>query len=282
MIDWPEQLIDDLKNKRVVLFLGSGVSNNSVGVDGQRRPKTWRNFLHNAAERHHALDEISSYLEINDFLTALDLLKNKISRDDYARLIYEEYIEPRYGEAPIHEEIYKLDAKIVLTPNFDKIYDLYSGSKSRGTVVIKNYYDADLPRFIRGDKQVVIKIHGSSDSVEQMIFGRKDYALARTKYKSFYEMLKSLILTHTFLFIGCGTDDPDIRMLLEDIQFSAVNAREHYFLSAQGSIKIGFKTVLETTMNLKVLEYDFDPEQRDHSDLTNSLRELNLILPWNV
>jgi hypothetical protein len=34
------------------------------------------------------------------------------------------------------------------------------------------------------------------------------------------------------------------------------------------------KNVLADTMNLNVIEYDFDPVVRDHADLTVSLKEL--------
>ncbi len=114
-----------------------------------------------------------------------------------------------------------------------------------------------------------------------MIFGRKDYAEARVKHSWFYEILKALILTHTFVFIGCGTDDPDIRLLLENVHFSVGSAREHYFLASRGSISRDFKVILENTINLRVLEYDFDPSIGDHTDLTDSLDGLASLLSWN-
>lgn len=281
MIEWPKELVDDFESRRVVLFIGSGVSRNSLGADGITRPKTWESFLTEAANQHQLFNRIQPYLIKKDYLTALDLLRNSITRDQYARIVRREYLDPQYSEAPIHESIYKLDAKIILTPNFDKIYDIYAQSKSRGTVVIKQYYDLDLARYIRGDQRVVIKAHGSVDSVENMIFGRKDYAEARVKHRWFYEILKALVLTHTFVFVGCGADDPDIRLVLEDIHFSAGHAREHYFISAQGSTPEDLKTVFQQTMNLNVLEYDYDINAGDHSDLSNSLEELANSLSFN-
>jgi hypothetical protein len=227
------------------------------------------------------LDIVNPFLQTKDYLTVLDLIRNHLTRDAYAELVKKEYLDPRYSEAPIHEIIYKLDSNIVLTPNFDKIYDVYAAAKSRGTTTVKQYYELDLARYIRGDRRVIVKIHGSVDSPENMIFGRKDYAEARVRHSWFYDILKSLILTHTFLFIGCGTDDPDIRLLLEDAQFSAGFAREHYFIAAQDSISPGFKVILESTMNLRVLEYDYEDVIGDHSDLTNSLELLSDSLSWN-
>jgi hypothetical protein len=282
MIAWPKTLIDDLENRRVVVFLGSGVSRNSIGHDGVTRPKTWENFLSHAAAQAGNLKEVRPFLKNNDYLTALDMIRNRLSRDRYAELVRKEYLDPKYAEAPIHEHIYRLDANIVLTPNFDKIYDIYSSSKSRGTTIVKQYYDLDLARYVRGDQRVVVKIHGTVDFPESMIFGRRDYAEARVKHRWFYDILRSLILTHTFLFVGCGTDDPDIRLLLEDIQFGAGYAREHYFLSASGTIKTAFKEIFESTMNLKVLEYNYVAAKHDHSDLTLSLEALANQLSWNI
>lgn len=282
MIAWPQMLINDLEARRVVIFLGSGVSRNSIGEDNITRPKTWQSFLEDAAQRVNISDEVTPFMQSRDYLTVLDLIRNRSTRDAYAEIVKQEYLDPRYSEATIHELIYKLDANIVLTPNFDKIYDVYASSKSRGTTAIKQYYELDLARYVRGDRRVVVKIHGSVDSPENMIFGRRDYAEARVKHSWFYDILKSLILTHTFLFIGCGTDDPDIRLLLEDAQFSAGFAREHYFLAANGSITPGFKVILESTMNLRVLEYAYDQETKDHSDLTDSLAQLSDSLSWNT
>ncbi|QYM99283.1 SIR2 family protein [Pseudomonas protegens] len=282
MITWSQTLINDLESRRVVVFLGSGVSRNSLGEDNVTRPKTWQSFLEDAAQRVDIVDEIAPFMQSRDYLTVLDLIRNRSTRDAYAEIVKQEYLDPRYSEAKIHELIYQLDANIVLTPNFDKIYDVYASSKSRGTTAIKQYYELDLARYVRGDRRVVVKIHGSVDSPENMIFGRRDYAEARVKHSWFYDILKSLILTHTFLFIGCGTDDPDIRLLLEDAQFTAGFAREHYFLAANGSISPGFKVILESTMNLRVLEYAYDPQNHDHSALTDSLEQLADSLSWNA
>lgn len=274
MIEWPETLLEDFHGARVVLFIGSGVSRNSLSKDGVTRPKTWHSFLEATADKQRISDRIAPYLAARDYLTALDIIRHGMRNEDYARLVRNEYQAPAYEPAEIHDAIYRLDCKIVLTPNFDKIYDVYVAEKSRGTIDVKEYHCPDIAEFIRGDRQVVIKTHGSVDSHKLMIFGRKDYALARVQYSLFYDIVRALILTHTFLFIGCGVDDPDIRQILEDINFGAIGSRCHYFISACGSIDADMKNVLADTMNLKILEYPYVVENNDHSALTSSLKAL--------
>lgn len=272
MITWPQFLLDDFDAKRVVLFVGSGVSRNSVGADGVTRPKTWADFLQAAATARNILPRVQPYLNSHDYLTALDILRMGMQQQEYAALVRNEYQRPGYSHAPIHEAIYRLDCKIVLTPNFDKIYETYAAQVSRGTIVAKDYHFPQLAEYIRGDTYVVIKVHGSVDDHRNMIFGRKDYARARVENSLFYDILRALILTHTFVFIGCGIDDPDIRLVLEDINFGAGGSRCHYFVTAAGAISSDMKSVLRDTMNLDVLEYE--NAAGDHLNLTRSLEEL--------
>lgn len=276
MITWPQFLVDDFDSKRVVLFIGSGVSRNSVGADGVARPKTWAEFLKAAATARGILPRVQPYLNSHDYLTALDILRMGMQQQEYAALVRNEYQRPGYSHAPIHEAIYRLDCKIVLTPNFDKIYETYAAQVSRGTIVTKDYHFPQLAEYIRGDTYSVIKIHGSVDDHRNMIFGRKDYARARVENALFYDILRALILTHTFLFIGCGIDDPDIRLVLEDINFGAGGSRCHYFTAAANAISSDMKSVLRDTMNLEVLEYD--NAAGDHLNLTRSLENLIAIL----
>ncbi len=274
MVNWPARLIEDFQLERVVLFMGSGVSRNSLGRDEITRPKTWHDFLKSAAESRGMAAVIQPYLEVKDYLTALDVLRHGMNHEEYAALVRAEYQRPGYAPADIHDALYRLNCRIVLTPNFDKIYDVFAGEKSRGTIDVKEYHCAEIAEFIRGDRQVVIKTHGSVDSHKQMIFGRKDYARARVENSLFYDVLKALILTHTFLFVGCGIDDPDIRLVLEDINFGAVGSRAHYFVAAQDAINQDMKNVLADTMNLRVVEYPYVQDSHDHSALTTALQEL--------
>ena len=132
-------------------------------------------------------------------------------------------------QVTVHEHIYNLDSSIVASPNFDDIYDTYARTTSFSTVVIKDHTSNDIANYLLGGEcRLILKTHGSANNPQEIIFTRKDYAQARTKYVLFYEILKSLALTHTFIFLGCGTDDPDIRMLFEDIQFTHGRMPYHY------------------------------------------------------
>ena len=185
------------------------MSKNSINDSGDR-PATWEEFLNNCAKQIDDDSCIKTLLERKDYLTACEVLKNKLTNDVLIDKIQNEYQRAGYKAAKIHEHIYNLDVSIVASPNFDNIYDTYASTVSSGTVIIKDHTSKDTANYLLGgNNRVILKTHGTASDPQNVIFTRQDYAEARIKYVLFYEILKSLALTHTFLFLGCGTDDPD-------------------------------------------------------------------------
>lgn len=276
MISWPEILIEDIARRRCVVFLGSGVSKNSQNDQG-RRPSNWLEFLEKAGAQITDASDRKTFKKLiteRDFLTACEVIKNSIGDEDFVSLVEGEYLTPGYKSAKIHDLIFRLDSRIVLTPNFDKIYETYANGVSEGTVKVKNYYAEDISSVVRGkrDDRTIIKIHGTVDEPNKLIFSRKDYVSARSKNRDFYSQLEALIMTHTFLFVGCGLDDPDIRLLLEDYAHKFTFSRSHFFITRKNTTAEQIKKIVTSTMKLKFLEYS--GKGGDHEKLTNSIEEL--------
>lgn len=270
MINWPVNLVSDIARRRCVLVLGAGVSKNSTNAAGIR-PKDWKEFLIESSKDLASKTEINRQIKSGDFLTACELVKKELGRDDFNTLIKDEFLIPRFNHALIHEHIYNLDSRIVITPNFDKIYDTYATTISQGSTVIKKFTDEDIVDCLRRVEPLIIKIHGSVDATDNLIFTRKDYSEARTKYRNFYQIIEALSLTYTFVFIGCGTNDPDIRLLLEDFTFKYPLNKQHYIVMPKNALNNKVKEIIKETMSLKILEYD---SNNYHKLLTDSLEEL--------
>lgn len=271
MIRWPTEIIEVLARRRCVIVIGSGVSKNSVNDQG-KRPATWEEFLKNCSAEIGDNDCIESLIEIKDYLTACEVIKNKLTRDTFINRVQQEYQLAGYKPATIHEYIYNLDSSIVASPNFDNIYDTYAANISAGSVVVKDHTSQDTANYLHGgNSRLILKTHGSANDPQHVIFTRHDYAEARTKYVLFYEILKSLALTHTFFFIGCGTDDPDIRLLFEDIQFAHNRMPFHYMTLPRNEVHNDVLELASSSMRIKFLEYSAD---NGHHELTESLGEL--------
>lgn len=274
LIKWPNEVISDIARRRCVLFLGSGVSINSINKDG-RRPKTWKSFLESAltdVEPSSYVRHIKKLINENDYLTACEVIKKSLGKDAFNLLVRDEFLLPGYQPAEIHNQIFLLDSRIVATPNFDKIYETYANAQASGTIVVKHHYDKDVASVVRESGRIILKVHGTIDTPEHMIFTRSEYASARTRHSNFYEILSALSLTHTFVFIGCGINDPDIKLLLEDTFFRHNSFRSHIILLPKGMLHDSVSSILQETMNLRVITYS---PKDNHKELLESLKSLN-------
>jgi len=271
MIAWPDQLKRDLLSRRVVVFLGSGVSRNSVGKDGKTRPPLWGEFLKSGLEKigPRGTAHIKRAIKDNDLLHACEWIKSRME-EEWEPFLRACFITPGYTPAEIHKLIFNLDQRIYLTPNFDQIFENYVVAETGGQVTIKRHFDQDVHNFLREDRTHIIKIHGSIDHPNDLIFSNHDYAKARVAHSAFYDVLDACLLSHTFLIIGCGISDPDLTLLLENQRFNFPNSRPHYLVTSSRIAPDMVKS-LRANRNLKCLYYD---PGNHHAELVESLREL--------
>lgn len=270
MINWPKELVYDIACRRTVIVLGSGISRNSVSNNG-RKPMTWEQFLFKMSRGIMPNRHINRLIREKDYLTACELIHKQIGRNSFNECLKDEYLNPGYKHSEIHERIFALDSRIVATPNFDKIYETYANHEAHASIIVKHHSDPDIAEAVRGSGRLILKIHGTIDSPDQMVFTRNEYAKARSDYDNFYSLLQALALTQTFLFLGCGVHDPDIRLLLEDIFSRHPSSRQHVFVLPRGELHKSVMSILQDSMNLLMLTYSPD---NDHKELVDSVKDL--------
>ena len=277
-MDWPDNIVLDIARRQCVLYLGSGVSHNSSNARGEH-PMTWKSFLLKGSERAELIPkqkkEIACKVKSDDYLMACELLKRYLGNDVFNDFLEASFRTPGFIEADIHKEIFKLDSRIVITPNFDNIYETYVSNATHGAICTKNYYDEDIASHIRKRDPLILKLHGSITTPAQLLFPQVDYAQARNRYSAFYQLLNALLLTQTFLFMGAGLNDPDIKLLLENYAFQYKTSRKHYFLLPKKQLSDKEIEIYEETLNIKFLQYS---SADNHKELTDSLCELNRIV----
>lgn len=275
MINWPSDIITDLAKRKCVLFLGSGISRQSVG-EGGIHPPTWESLIEEGIKRIDRnkdiyQNEARRQLQAGNPLLAGDILKKALSDDEFRTLFKELLITPRFKPSHLHEKIFELDARIVVTPNFDKIYDTYALHESENTTFVKNPLDGDILDCIRRDEPLIIKMHGSVDSPESLVFTQEDYSKAWNQHNQIYEVLRALIMTHTVLFLGAGLRDPDVAMLLEQFNFNVSHVRSHVFVIPDNEYSDIILNIFSTTRNIQFLTYD---PTEGHCQLTESIDNL--------
>lgn len=276
MIRWPNELVDDIAKRKSVLYLGSGISAASKNDDG-KSPATWHKFLEGVLcarqeKLRTCLSTIEQLLNKENYLTACEIIVKYLGERDFGELAADEFRRPGYHPSELHEIIFSLDSRLVITPNIDKIYDQYATTQSNGTVIIKTYRD-DIARYLRAPDYLIIKAHGTIDDTDHIVFTHSQYSKVRNDHAAFYRMLDALLLTHTFIFLGCGISDPDIQLVLENLNFSFPGCRPHYMVIPANNLSEDELNCIANNRNLEFLTYE-NPDGT-HSQLLEDLKELD-------
>jgi SIR2-like domain len=272
---WPDSLVSDLIDRKVFIVIGAGVSKNSLSLDGTRRPPSWLEFLQAGIEKigSQGTRHIQSAIKNGDYLHACEWIKKKLD-EHWTPFLNEQFLNPRFQPAEIHDLIFRLDQRIVATPNIDDIYDRFVVAQTSGQTRIKSFADPDAVGFLREKSDYVLKLHGNISAPANIIFTQQDYAQKLTLYSTFYSLLDAAVLSHTFLFIGCGLTDPDVALLLENVNFRFVGMPPHYMITSS-RISDDMKMSLRSNRNLKCLLYRPD---NNHAELKDRMLELVTIL----
>ena len=279
-MNWSKSLIAELAARRCIIFLGAGASAGSLSQDGHKRPPTWMQFLEGLI---NLLPDKANEVIIRDFmgkekyLEAAEILYHDIPKAEFSRFIREELDIPRYGASKIHEAVLEIDPKIVVTTNYDTIYDNYctTGAAVEGYHVAK-YYEAHLTTDLRSPVRLIVKIHGCTTDSNQIVLTKSQYFKARQEHSNFYKILDSLFLTNTILFIGYSLNDPDIQLVLENVNITAPTPHPHYFVTGNNVNDI-IKETNRASYNLDFIEYtagNFDELNEGLLQLAEDVNEL--------
>ncbi len=234
----------------------------------------WEQYLRLLASRIKDAEqraEVEDCIKDGEFLTACELSREYLRHDVFKTVLLSEFSDKAFQPAEIHNNLTAVDSRFVLTTNFDKLYENRANEIQHNTVLVKNYYDDDVADVFRRSQRVVIKVHGTIDSPDKTIFTRSQYAQARRQYAYFYQLLRSLFITHTFVFLGASLRDPDIQMLLEDHAYRFAGARPHFIAMPKDSARPGVISAMEKSMNLRALLYD---SANNHQELADSIKAL--------
>jgi len=275
-ISFNADLIDDLARRRVVLFLGAGVSASAVTNSGGRF-KGWGAFLEAAAALLSDVDDkraLKRILRDKDYLLASEMLRRILGPK------WTEFVEEEFGQAAtpsrLHTALIKLDQRLILTTNFDRLLET-AWSRANDGVSTKTHHpiviseiDANALRLFRDPRDFIVKLHGTIDKPDGMVFDKSSYH--RFAYaNSFYdELLKSLLLTHTFLFVGFSMDDPAVSMIVERAAHRFPQARPHYIL-APSKLHPAEDALWRKLRGLYVLSYR---KNNHHRELVKGLTDL--------
>lgn len=263
-----QDLVDDVVKGRFVLFLGAGASKSAKLSEANDIIKDWWEFLNFCNEK---VDDarlkkiINDQLKSNDYLMAAELLKNSLN-EQWPTLIQKEFSK-RGVESRLHKSLLKLNPRIVVTTNFDKLIEnFWEGFNPN--VITK--VDGGVFKIFRDEEKYLLKIHGSVDDPSDVVFDKSSFQKNAFSNYFYNDFLSTLLLTHTFIFLGVSMNDPAINMVVENYAFRYPQNRPHYIFQS-GDREPEIENIWRRIRKLYVVRYSGD---NDHSGLPVMIEKL--------
>lgn len=261
----PETLRRRLREGKVIPFVGAGVSMSVRERDGGGPLfPSWREMLERAALRLEAEGDDQHAGLVRGFLSpkTLDYLEAaRYARKGMGEAVWLDFLK---GELDKHAEsaapeslelaraVWNLGSRLVITTNFDRV--MQWASPQRGGPVSWDISAPDgLASLLKGDlsNPTVWHLHGQIHNATELILTPESYILlyadAKTgnsgePYRAALETLRTLLVSHSLLFIGFSLDDVFFRRQLDEVNQTFKGAGgPHYVLMRETDVALGLK-----------------------------------------
>ena len=229
-----DDLINALRERRVILFVGAGVSQN-LGLP------SFVQLIDHMAEELGFDPEIfrlfGDYLSLAEYYRiqkgTIGPLRSWLDREWHTGV--------DIASSRIHELIVELKCPLVYTTNYDRCLEF--AYKHYGVPYTKVVNIGDIPNVDASSVQIV-KFHGDFDDDDSIILTESSY-FARLTFEAPLDVkLRSDLLGHTVLFIGYRLSDINIRYLLYKVHmhwetsvWAKARPRSYIFLSTPNPVQ---------------------------------------------
>lgn len=262
-----------LENKKLVIFVGGGVSVNSS-------LPTWRELVMKFAEE---IDYFSDESNKKPDLTSDDLLKipqyvYDFNPERYAKII-EETMKVNMPANVINEKILEILPNHIITTNYDQLFENVSDPNLSQYHIISS----DSHLLTNSGEHYLIKMHGDIDDLDKIVLKENDYLNYSNQRILIETFIKSLLVDHIFLFVGYSLSDFNLKQIMTWVEYlsdkeNVSENRHHNFTFQTIEIK-HFEKIYWENKNLFIIDSNSLPETliEKYSDSSLSLKDGQLL-----
>ena len=246
----PQSLIDAIKNNTLIPFVGAGVSMGIRDNQDNRIFKSWTNSLLDAVEilnneqKTKEATAIKALLDLPD----VDYLEIASKIHKYLNSHWNTYLKQTFNKSfetinqdslQILKEILKIN-NLVITTNYDNVLNWAYNNENKDLIEWdkKALYGQVESLKQNPSKQTIWYLHGKISNPDDIVFTKESYEETYKENSGAIEVLKSHLLTKSFIFCGFSLDDPYIKMQMEKLKsIFGTNLSKHYMIIQKGQKK---------------------------------------------
>lgn len=226
-VNIPNELKEAIKNNKIILFVGSGVSLD-LGMP------SWNELVKNIIDDIVQKTGNTDLDMLKDILTqgvmdAIDILE-LIEKKKYRKYAFN-YIEKNLrlndnAKLDLHKKLFEFCPRIITT-NYDHAFERATEDK----VSIINNDSINGLTNLSNKEEYILKIHGDVNDPEKCILFKSDYdKLYNDKTGLFMSQLKNCVLNKTLIFIGFSFNDPYIKEIMDHINMITNGMMNNHYL----------------------------------------------------
>ncbi|WP_029035176.1 toll/interleukin-1 receptor domain-containing protein [Salinimicrobium terrae] len=283
----PGELINSIKDKKCILFVGAGLSSSVKRSNGINLPN-WKWFLDELLE--FAIDkrvifsvnpdDIKEMIQNDNLIMAAQEIQETISNHDFGDFLQQVFRDKYVKPSATHKLLPQIPFRSIMTSNYDNLIEGAYTLHHSGTIPNK-FTQEDLLNIsspLRKDDFYIFKVHGDLDRPNTIVLGSRGYQKLFFRSPEYRQFLETLFSVYTVLFIGYGASDPDLENVLD--RLSSIFNRtidKHYILLPDHKFNFAEKKRLLLDKRLEVIEYKIDETHTQVdaflSDLTEIFKE---------
>ncbi|MCL2051787.1 MAG: SIR2 family protein [Lachnospiraceae bacterium] len=268
------------KNK-LVIFVGAGVSKNSDLPSWEELIKELATEIdYKTGNYTKTMSKPRTHFCSDEYLKIPQYLYNK---DEIA---YTHFLESKFGVSAlslitpnkIHDIIFELLPAHIITTNYDPLLESSKNSKVINYTVIRS--DSEMLENGSEGSKYLIKMHGDHKELDKIVLKEDDYLRYERTHLLLSTFIKSLLVSHTFLFVGYGLNDYNFKQIIDWIEYLAERSEvdedkitTHYVVETGDKMTDNNKKYLEKKHISVISHEDLATEWKDNcakeSDFSN-------------
>ena len=266
-MDWIESIKyikEAQRNNRLVIFVGAGVSKNSgIPMWGELIRVIADEIKYNhcifckeeanirCKERYNFTQD--EYLKIPEYFYRLCIQNDEQTGDKTYYDFIKNTLHTDAKSNCIDDIIFQLLPHHIITTNYDTLLEDSTDVNARLYTTIKE--DGDL--LSSSNDHYIIKMHGDFSNPANLVLKESDYINYEQTHVLISTYIRSLLIDHTFLFVGYSLNDYNLKLIMGWINYfvekHGVTKRPNNFLIQHGEANF-FESKLYESKNIYVID----------------------------